>query len=146
MFVTNRRAEIDGTFIMLEEGQQAWHFVEKRLLSPWFNVTVVRRQNDEQYQDVLFLDNVRYLRQFASLTEDGMALCSVQIVTPGWVNGSGDWLMEPLIEVSESAEGASWCYTVQGGKQYHYPTAMKESANAYSVTLYRKPTASPLTI
>lgn len=94
MFITNRWAEVDRSFAWLAEDQQAWHFVEQRLSSPWIHITVTRERGEDTCVEVFFLEDMRGLEQFTRLTLDGAVELSLQIVTPGWMNGSGGWTME----------------------------------------------------
>ncbi|MNF80169.1 hypothetical protein D3C85_258320 [compost metagenome] len=49
------------------------------------------------------------------LTELGGQVKSVQLVSPGWLNGTGDLRMEMLLEVAQSQDGTSLRYTPQDG-------------------------------
>jgi hypothetical protein len=54
LFITNRWAEVDRSYAWLAGDQQAWHFVEQRLASPWFHITVTRTQGEDTCVEVFF--------------------------------------------------------------------------------------------
>ena len=88
MFITNRWAEVDRSYAWLAEDQQAWHFVEQRLLSPWLHITVTRSREEDTCVEVFFLEDMRGLEHFTRMTLGGAAELSLQIVTPG---AGGQW-------------------------------------------------------
>ena len=138
MFITNRWAEVDRSYAWLAEDQQAWHFVEQRLLSPWLHITVTRARGEDTCVEVFFLEDMRGLEHFTRMTLEGAAELSLQIVTPGWMNGSGGWSMEHLEAIHESDDGLYRCYTVQSGRRYCQPNSTDCLDRCFYKELYRR--------
>ena len=138
MFITNRWAEVDRSFAWLAEDQQAWHFVEQRLSSPWIHITVTRERGEDTCVEVFFLEDMRGLEQFTRLTLNGAVELSLQIVTPGWMNGSSGWAMEHLEVIHESEDRLYRCYTVQGGRRSYQPNSSECREYGFFKELYRR--------
>lgn len=138
MFITNRWAEVDRSHAWLAEDQQAWHFVEQRLSSPWIHITVTRARGEDTCIEVFFLEDMRGLERFTRMALEGTAQLSLQIVTPGWMNGSGEWSMEPLEAIHESDDGLHRCYTVQSGRRYYQPNSVDCQQRCSFKELFRR--------
>lgn len=139
MFITNRQAEVSGSQVMLAPDQQGWHFVQKHLMSPWFHTTIVRCEDGLEIHDVVFVDSIQTLTSLLDLAEKGVYVKSVQLVSPGWLNGFGDWRMETLLEVAQSQNGTSLRYTLQGDRNYYFPESLLDTTTPYCVQLFPKP-------
>ncbi len=138
MFITHRKAEVRGSLALLEPDHQGWHFVQQHLMSPWFHTTISRYEEGLELQDVVFVDNLQGLISILELREIGQQVKSVQLVSPGWLNGAGDWRMEMLVEVSQSQDGTSLRYTLQDGRHYYFPETKPDISEVYSVPIYKK--------
>lgn len=136
MFITNKQAEVKGSQAMLEPGHQGWHFVQQHLMSPWFHTTIVRCEDGLEFHDVVFVDGLQALTSLLELTETGVQVRSVQLVSPGWLNGTGDWHMDILLEIARSQDGASLRYTLHDGRHFYFPEAQPEISRKYSVLVY----------
>ncbi|MVW84789.1 hypothetical protein EI969_02290 [Pseudomonas sp. PB101] len=137
MFITNRQAEVKGAEVLLEPGHQGWHLVQQHLMSPWFHTTIARCEDSLEIHDVVFVDSMQALTALLELTEVGVQVKSVQLVSPGWLNGSGDWRMERLLEVARSQDGASLRYTLIDGRYYYFPEAQPSSSVTFSELVFR---------
>jgi hypothetical protein len=126
---------------MLEPGHQGWHFVQQHLMSPWFHTTIARYEDGLEFYDVVFVDSLQTLTSILDLTELGVQVKSVQLVSPGWLNGTGDWRMEKLLEVAQSQDGTSRRFTLQDGRHYYFPEAEPGATATYCVKLFPKPPA-----
>lgn len=136
MFITNRWAEVDRSCAWLAEDQQAWHFVEQRLSSPWIHITVTRARGEDTCVEVFFLEDMRGLEHFTRLALNGAAELSLLIVTPAWMNGSGGWTMEHLEVIHESEDRLYRCYTVRGGRRYYQPISFECREYGFFKELY----------
>lgn len=139
MFITNRQAEVKGSNIMLEPGHQGWHFVQPHLMSPWFHTTIARFEDGLEIRDVVFVDSLQSLTSILELAEAGVQVKSVQLVSPGWLNGAGDWRMEVLMEVAQSRDGTSLRFTLQDGRHYYFPETEPDASTAYCVHVFLMP-------
>jgi hypothetical protein len=136
MFITNKQAEVKGSQAMLEPGHQGWHFVQQHLMSAWFHATIVRCEDGLEFQDVVFVDSLQALTPLLELTEAGVQVRSVQLVSPGWLNGTGDWHMDTLLEIARSQDGASLRYTLHDGRNFYFPEAQPDAPREYSVMVF----------
>lgn len=136
MFITHRFAEIKHPISVVERDYRAWHFVEKVNLEPWFHVAITRPSQGDTVIEIVLIENTATLKTFIESFSENYKLKSIKVVTPGTVNGTGDWLMEPVLEVRESMDGTSICYTLEGQKNYYFPSANAAPANAYSRKIY----------
>jgi len=136
MFITHRFAEIKHPISIVERDYRAWHFVEKHNLEPWFHVAVTRPLLDDASIEIVLVENTATLKTFIESFSETYKLKSLKVITPGAVNGTGDWLMEPVVELRESMDGTSICYTVEGQKHYYFPSTSAASADAYSHKIY----------
>lgn len=111
VFVTHRNAEqrLCGGF---ENDHQSWHFVEQSIHSPWFYVSWVSRLGEGTLVDTLMIGDIPTLEDFLAQSGSESWIDDVQLVSPGWLNGTGKWLMEPLTSLTENC--------VLGVKSYRY--------------------------
>lgn len=111
VFVTHRNAEqrLCGGF---GNDHQSWHFVEQSIHSPWFYVSWVSRLGEGTLVDTLMIGDIPTLEDFLAQSGSESWIDDVQLVSPGWLNGTGKWLMEPLTSLTENC--------VLGVKSYRY--------------------------
>lgn len=138
MFITDKQAEMKGSHAMLEPGHQGWHFVQQHLISPWFHTTIARWEDGQEFHDVVFVASLQALTSILELTEMGVQVRSVRLVSPGWLNGAGDWRMETLLEVARNEDGTSLRYTLQDGRHYYYPDAHPAAPTTYCMQVFPK--------
>ncbi len=109
MFITHasNRSHISSLFADPSHGH--WRSVELGLHSPWFLVSF--RQNDSdadgeyEVNRTVLLTCIDTVAQFVQESHRGtINLDSVQVATPGRLNGSGHWKIEHLIAVWLSNE------------------------------------------
>lgn len=133
MFTTHRMAErhLDP---LLEQDRQSWHFVEQDAHFPWLYVSLARRLNEESIIDMVMVAEIPTFELFLDQTNENFWIEGVQLVSPGWMNGTKGWLMEPLVSINEKCTGKhrTYIYTVQEGKQYSYPPTTAPDATAAS--------------
>ncbi|MNF44988.1 hypothetical protein D3C84_261100 [compost metagenome] len=92
------------------EDYRTWKYVELTLAHVWFYVTVVQRVKFEQIRSILMLDNLALLDDLLSDPHSGREVESIQLVTPGRLNGSGDWRMERLLRIEHLIDHDSVAY------------------------------------
>ncbi|MBB6157645.1 hypothetical protein HDC30_004896 [Pseudomonas sp. JAI115] len=137
MFITHRQAEVNGSLAMLDPDHQGWHFVQKHLMSPWFHTTIARCEEGLEVYDVLFVGNLEALVSVLAPREKECQVKSVQLVSPGWLNGTGDWRMEMLAEVAQSQDGTSLQFTLRDGRHYFLPSVQSDTPLVYSIPIYK---------
>lgn len=103
MFTTHRDAEI-GLELPGETspstGQQVWRCVEQELLLPWIYLQVVRLIGRQPNVSMLMLYHATELKQLIGHQSDRFWVEQAQFVTPPYMNGQCQWVMEPLKKVS----------------------------------------------
>ncbi|CAI8759902.1 hypothetical protein [Pseudomonas zeae] len=131
MFITNKQTEVRGFQPMLEPGHQGWHVVQQHMMSPWFHTTIARRLDDLEIDDVVFVDSLPALTSLLELTELGVKVKSVRLVSPKWLNGTDDWHMDGLTEIALSPDGTSLRYRLHDGRHFYFPEKRPDVSAKY---------------
>lgn len=139
MFITHRLAEIEYDPALRGADHQGWSYMEKRRREPWFHLTTRRPDDLDSGPEEILIDSSTTLKAFLETFNHSYQLSSIRVVTPGSTNGTGDWKMEPLIELRESSDGVSLRYTVSGDRQYFFPSSLSHTASDYTRKLYPMP-------
>ncbi|WP_218176500.1 hypothetical protein, partial [Pseudomonas putida] len=137
MFVSDSRAEVRGLAPLLEPGQQGWHFMLKPQISPWFHVTVIRRDEGFESRHVVFIDSLPTLGFWIEQVGGEMRLESLQLVSPGWLNGKQCWEMDVLAEIAQNLQNGETRLSLQDGRVLFFPNAKPISREGYSKVIYR---------
>lgn len=122
MFATYKQAEIPlGTYFG-DENTQHWQYVEQTLHCPWFYVKLARQNGEEVMISMLLIPSTPAFEQLLGEQGNDIWLKDVQLVTPGYMNGSDCWEMERLLEISEVVEdredSCSYRYRLEGERLY----------------------------
>lgn len=79
-------------------GEYGWDLVSFVLNEPWFHVTFnVITDENHPFQRSIMLLNLHQLILFSE--RDDLRFENVDVVSPGYVNGSTRWRMDPLREI-----------------------------------------------
>ena len=107
---------------MFNEGESMWHAITRYMETHYYHVTVELDGRERRGRYVLMVDDERLLQRVLVTQSDDAYVKSVQVVTPGHMNGSGDWKMEPL-ECALVGQDQHECFvsvlTVDSGLVYH---------------------------
>ncbi|MBL8405807.1 MAG: hypothetical protein JNL16_14780 [Dechloromonas sp.] len=104
-------------------GENVWTYVNLTHETVWFCASfVVRKSDSSQWPETMLLSKaeqvVHLYRNFGSLIE----MTRLMLVSPGRMNNTGDWLMEPLGEIWRGQDpahgGEIFVYTLLDGRQY----------------------------
>ena len=96
MFETHDNAERRSFFS--SPGEHHWEYVGLTLQIPWFHVTYTTTSEEEhQFTQSLMLADVLQLVDLYKRAE--VDIDFVDIVSPGYINGTERWKMEPLSKV-----------------------------------------------
>src|SRR5471032_1245390 len=121
MFRTTREAELSRP-VFVGEDIRLWSYVEHGLQLPWFYVRLVHHEDGIRISRMLMLSNIEMLQSVQSQRTSSSWVEDVQLVSPGYLNKTGRWLMEPLLELVEvgtgSAQSKSLIYRVMGDRIY----------------------------
>ncbi|MNG13786.1 hypothetical protein D3C85_574910 [compost metagenome] len=77
-------------------------FVRQTLMCPWFYLQAEVREGKEFVGEMLMVPSFDSLKDILEQQHDSFRVRSIQYVTPGFVNKTGQWRMEPLLEASEA--------------------------------------------
>lgn len=125
MFETHDQAEIPIRPEFRDSGERLWAYVRTRLHVPWLHVVYAQThvEDGESYtlREMAFLSEARQL-ELLQLTP-GVRLIAVDLMTPGHMNGSGRWQLEPLSEIWQGTvpkmEGhVAHVYVLKDGRRY----------------------------
>ena len=94
MFRTPIAAEEPLFGQLFGEDYRVWKYVELTLPHVWFYVTIVERVQTIEVKSILMIDSVALLEDLLSAPYSGCTVESIYVVTPGRLNGAGDWRME----------------------------------------------------
>lgn len=125
-------------------GDHFWGYVLLHLDVPCYFVEFETNQNGEGYfpQSILLMD-VQQLQSLAM--KDNVRLKHLSLLSPGNLNQSGRWLLEPLREICEViGEGhqnaREYIYRLESGKQYvNNSSRIHENGVASSRTIFAMP-------
>lgn len=122
MFKTYTHAELSSIANLGEHSVHYWQFIELELHCPWFYMELVRDYGDDIVGSMLMIPTVPILQQMLSELDDQSWFAQAHLVSPGHMRGGGNWMMEPLDEVSiaEDASGMieGYIYKVVSGECY----------------------------
>lgn len=143
MFETHKTAEVHVPHSIADEDKRLWGYVALKIQIPWFYV-VYKVLNPAAFEStgVLFLNN---LEQLISLQQDqDINILQIDLVSPGYMNGTGQWKMEPLSEILEGlrtdTDIEQWerVFVLRNGVQYFETCAMTENPTLTKMTLLFK--------
>ncbi|WP_440778810.1 hypothetical protein [Pseudomonas syringae] len=78
---------------------------------PWFHVSVkvLSRDDRGRHEDqILMVSSYDRLKEIMSQENKLFRIKAISYVTPGDMNGSGQWQIEPLIEIIDLANDGGW--------------------------------------
>ncbi|QEY71747.1 hypothetical protein [Pseudomonas denitrificans (nom. rej.)] len=102
------------------EGGRSWRYVEYLSSYPYFHVSALDSNEEGSRLSTLLIYTVTYLLDLASAAKQGWKILQVQLVSPGRMNGTGEWRMDDLQEISEVRWEAriSYAYLLRSGVTY----------------------------
>lgn len=118
MFLTLDHAELPVGALL--KGGRTWRYVEYLASFPYFHVSALDLSEGGARPTALLIHTVEDLLDLADAEHQGWKIQQVQLVSPGPMNGTGDWRMEELmaIEGVELARGNSYAYLLSSGVTY----------------------------
>lgn len=79
-------------------------FVRQAVTCPWFYLEAQIREGKNFVAEMLMISSFESLKSILSLRHESFQVQSIKFVTPGFVNKTGDWKMEPLLEAIEATD------------------------------------------
>lgn len=87
------------------DGIQFWSLIEHEILWPWYYIQVVQDLGTELSRTMLMMSTTSELSGVALARTKVAWLEAAYIATPGDINGTGAWTLEPLVEVLMYRDG-----------------------------------------
>lgn len=131
---SSKRWEVRGMFKTIRDAEvlperrthpdaQFWAYVELNTSEPWFYVAVIQRHNNRSYRDFVFVSAIPLLRNLLSNSTSSAWIDKIYLVSPGFLNGTKDWKMEPLEELWEltgmNNGSSTYQFMISGGSIYN---------------------------
>lgn len=88
---------------------------------PWFNVSVRSGSGKNATVEVLMIPTLQQLKKVFAQENELFRIESLEYATPGQMNGSEQWRMERVLEISELFNAGGWSIPrckVEGGRTY----------------------------
>ena len=119
MFLTMEHAEVPVGALL--KGAHMWRYVEYMTARPWFHVAVLEHHDDFIRPTIYMLKDLEDLLELAGAKEQGWEIKRVHLVSPGDLNGSGDWQMDELKEILQVhvEENFSLAYVLRSGITFY---------------------------
>ncbi len=77
-------------------------FVHQTVMIPWFYLEAHIRDDQEFVREMLMVSSLDALKDVIGMQNESFFIYSIQYVTPGYMNGTGQWKMEQILEASEA--------------------------------------------
>jgi len=117
--IESHRVGVPGMF---GEGESMWCAVTRYMETHYFHVTVALGGAERRGRYLMELDDERLLQRVLVTQSDDAYVKSIRVVTPGHINGTGDWKMETLARAvigRDRNECSVSVLTVESGLVYH---------------------------
>ena len=116
MFRTVPDAEVHVPAGLGSGGGRVWQWMELALNVPYFFVTVLHYVDGEpSYERNLIFGDFRAVIQLAEVPPDGVELIRVNLLSPGYLNGSGSYHLHQLIEIWEDGQTGGQLFVLADG-------------------------------
>jgi hypothetical protein len=122
MFITPHWA------LLSEPGSESdalhWTAVEHTLNLPWFYLSLLRVTPTGTRKSMIQIMDPTLLCRLIQTRPQHTVIETIKLVSPNYLNESGDWKMETLVELTiyhSSAYGTIEAYSVEGDKVYYQP-------------------------
>ncbi len=145
MFETYEAARLPA-LPSFERDTTRWAFIAQAANREWFYVTHQYFQDGDPEcvcSQQFMIPDVIGLMSLVQSSTDVAFVSEVQLVSPGWLNATETWRMEPLkrLIAMRCEEGSRYAYEVAGGAIY--PTQFPDSALNVGETIWSESTGGP---
>lgn len=86
----------EGTPNIFGDGYSNWRMFERHLAHPWYHVALEERLDGKAWPRTMMISDVDMLEEILSQQTSEFVITQIQVVTPGWMNNAGKWVMEEL--------------------------------------------------
>jgi len=138
MFCTVSQAKNKFLTAAAPPGEEVWNFATLSVNRPWFFVSYSLRLPEQSLDESALLSLLKDLISLLKDDDRNIAVRAVLVVTPGEVNGSGNWKMEPLKAVWQgrdlNTDSPVVMYQLVDGRKYYFTSGTGESLNLSDLT------------
>jgi hypothetical protein len=136
MFLTFEHAE--APVGALVRGGHMWRYVEYLTEHPWFYVTLLEPDGDLLRRAVYLIPLLEDLLELAQAGDQGWSILQVFMVSPGGLNGSGNWKMDELIEITRVHASERQCliYSVHPEVDYFEGDFAREASEMETEVIF----------
>jgi hypothetical protein len=115
-----------------------WAFIEQTNNVEWFYVTRVLAEGDDcRFESQYLIPDVPNLLGLIEATSETAWIKSIQIVSPGWINGTDGWLMQKLTKLICVQNGATERHFYEVAGAGIYPKSKKLKRLRHGEILWR---------
>lgn len=118
IFTTLDRAQVKLPPDFALSGERRWGYVVHTLHVPWFHFTLSVGGNSS----VIFASDEEQWLKLIAKPPRGQKITGVRLVSPGWLNKTGEWQMEALQELwigtEPDSDQRAKVYVVRSGSRY----------------------------
>jgi len=86
----------EGTPNIFGDGYSNWRMFERHLAHHWYHVVLEERLEGTVWPRTMMISDVDMLEEILSQQTSEFIVTEIQVVTPGWMNKAGKWIMEGL--------------------------------------------------
>lgn len=86
----------EGTPDFFGDGYSNWRMFERHLAHAWYHVVLEERLEGKVWPRAMMISDVDMLEEILSQQNSEFVVTEIQVVTPGWMNKTGRWIMEGL--------------------------------------------------
>lgn len=138
MFTTYSHAELWPGTPTGDQSARSWTFIEQEAIWPWFYIQVARDDGSELSCTMLMIATVPHFEQLLNQRSKRLWLENVQLVTPGYMNGKGEWTMGRLLELyvavdNRSGEPGHVFQTASGQSYTTHPSDQKWLQRSFTI-------------
>lgn len=128
MFLTSINARDPMMSALAGEDQHVWTYLNLTSARPWFLASFRVETPESEITETVFLAYVEQVCDLLRQQQDDFQVTQLLLVSPGWLNESGNWLMQPLQEIwlGDRGIGRAYMYCLPDGTQYIDSAASKD--------------------
>ena len=107
----SHEAFAEGTPNIFGDGYSNWWIFECHLAHPWYHVVLEECLDGKVWPRTMMISDIDMLDEILSQQTSEFVITEIQVVTPGWMNKTGQWMMEKLLGllVGYDSGGARVC-------------------------------------
>ncbi|NNA84693.1 hypothetical protein HBN85_07895 [Pseudomonas fragi] len=128
----------EGAPNIFGDGYSNWRIFERHLAHPWYHVVLEECLDGKVWPRTMMISDIDMLDQILSQQTSEFVITEIQVVTPGWMNKTGQWMMEKLLGllVGYDSGGARVCLHNIGNEKA-YSDALGRHIDAHSLKRLR---------